>query len=84
MPVDGTDEAKASSARAGNGLLIGLAVAALLLTALDLVYERHPHFEIEGWTGFYALCGAAAFTVGIAGALLLRSVATRPEDEDDR
>ena len=24
-----------------------------VLTAADLFYEKHPHFEIEKWFGFY-------------------------------
>lgn len=75
------------SARAGlvgTGLVLALAAASLLLVGLDLVVERHPHFEPEGWTGFYGLCGAAACLVAVGVALLLRRVVRRPEDYYDR
>lgn len=67
-------------AHVGTGLILGLAAASLLLVAADLVVERHPHFEVEHWTGFYALAGAAAAAAGIVLALALRRIATRPED----
>ena len=84
MPADEATGEEARRRQIGNGLLIGLAVAALLLVALDFVYERHPYFAIEGGTGFYALCGAGACALGIAVARVLGSVATLPEDNDDR
>jgi uncharacterized membrane protein len=82
MPDDRT--APSGRARIGNSLILGLVVAGLLLVAADLVVERHPHFEIEHWTGFYGLAGAAAAAAGIVLALALRRIATRPEDRDAR
>jgi uncharacterized membrane protein len=82
MPADRS--APRTRARIDNGLILGLAAASLLVVAADLVVERHPHFEIEHWTGFYAIAGAAAAAAGIVLALALRSVATRPGDRDDR
>jgi hypothetical protein len=70
--------------RVGTGLIVGLAVATLLLVALDFAYQRHSAFGPERWTGFYAVCGAATCLVCIGGALLLRRIAVRPEDADDR
>jgi hypothetical protein len=84
MPDDRTPAGEARGGRAGNGLLIGLAVAALLLAGLDFVYERDPYFDMEGWAGFYALCGAGAAVLGIALARALGSIATRPEEDYDR
>jgi hypothetical protein len=76
-------EPAGSSARArrtGRGAILALAATSLVLVGLDFVIERHPHFEAEGWPGFYGLCGAAACLAAVGVALLLRRIVMRPED----
>lgn len=70
--------------RIGTGLVLALAAASLVLVGLDLVIERHPHFEAEAWPGFYGLCGAAACLAAVGVALLLRRIVLRAEDYYDR
>lgn len=58
------------------------ALCALLLLA-DAVYEKHPHFEVETWFGFYPLFGFV-FSVGLVlGAKELRRILMRKEDYYD-
>jgi hypothetical protein len=74
----------APAGRVGTGLILALAGASLILVGLDLVVERHPHFEPESWPGFYGLCGAAACLAAVPVALLLRRIVLRPEGYHDR
>jgi hypothetical protein len=83
MPAEPTGRS-GRAGRVSTGLILALAAASLLLVGLDLVVERHPHFEPERWPGFYALCGAAACLAAVAVALLLRRIVQRPEGYYDR
>ena len=49
-------------ARPGNArkLVLGLAVLALVLLAVDILVPRHGPFAMERWFGFYALFGFGA------------------------
>ncbi len=60
-----------------------LLVLCCLLTAADLFYEKHPHYEIEKWFGFYSGFGFV-FSVGLVlGAKELRRILLRKEDYYD-
>ncbi len=60
-----------------------LLLLCFLLTAADLFYEKHPHFEIEKWFGFYSAFGFV-FSVGLVlGAKELRRILMRKEDYYD-
>jgi hypothetical protein len=70
--------------RVSTGLILALAVVSVVLVGLDLVVERHPHFEPDRWPGFYALCGAASCIAAVGVALLLRRIVLRREGYHDR
>ena len=54
-----------------------------VLTAADLFYEKHPHYEIEKWFGFYSGFGFV-FSVGLVlAAKELRRFLMRKEDYYD-
>lgn len=49
----------------------------------DAFYEKHPHYEVETWFGFYALFGFV-FSVGLVLiARELRRILMRKEDYYD-
>ena len=57
-----------------------LLILCFVLTSADLFYEKHPHFEIEKWFGFYSGFGFV-FSVGLVlGAKELRRILMRKED----
>ena len=82
LPTDSLPDARPG--RVGTGLVLALAATSLVLVGLDLVVERHPHFEAEHWPGFYGLCGAAVCLLAVGVALLLRRIVLRPEGYYDR
>jgi hypothetical protein len=55
------------------------AVCALLFVA-DAFYAKHPHFEIEGWFGFFGIFGFVACVGLVLAAKVLRLILKRPED----
>jgi len=55
------------------GSLIGL----ILLVLLDLVVEKHPHFEIEGTFGFGAWYGFVSCVVLVFGSKALGALLKR-------
>ncbi len=60
-----------------------LVILCVLLTGADLVYEKHPHYEIEKWFGFYSAFGFI-FSVGLVlAARELRRFLMRKEDYYD-
>ena len=60
-----------------------LLILCFVLTSADLFYEKHPHFEIEKWFGFYSGFGFV-FSVGLVlRAKELRRILMRKEDYYD-
>ena len=60
-----------------------LLILCFVLTSADLFYEKHPHFEIEKWFGFYSGFGFV-FSVGLVlGAKELRRILMRKEEYYD-
>lgn len=62
----------------------GLWVVCLLLVAADLLYEKHPHFAIDGWFGFFGFYGFVSCVSLVFAAKLLRKLLMRPEDYYDK
>lgn len=60
-----------------------VAVCALVFVA-DAFYEKHPHFEIEKWFGFYAIFGFVVCVGLVLGAKWMRTFLKRDEDYYDR
>ena len=58
---------------------IFLAVSIVLLL-LDLVIHRHDLFSWEGWFGFHAVFGFAAFWFAVIAGKHLRKILMRDED----
>ncbi len=64
------------------------AVCAVLFLA-DVAYAKHPHFDVEGWFGFYAGFGLIAATALVLVATQFRRLVKREEtyydpDTDER
>jgi hypothetical protein len=55
------------------------AVCAALIVA-ELVIDRETEFNVEGWFGFYAVFGFAAYCGIVNAAKVLRRIVRRPED----
>lgn len=60
------------------GALCGLAFLA------DLFYAKHPHFDFEGWFGFYAVYGFIGSVALVLSAKALRPCLRRDEDYYER
>ena len=58
------------------GICVGLLFA-------DLLYDKHPHFAVEGWLDFYGFYGFASYTALIFIAKALRKLVRRREDYYD-
>lgn len=54
-----------------------------LLFLADALYTKHPHFDIEGWFGFYAIYGFVSCVGLVLAAKRLRQVVKRKEDYYD-
>lgn len=54
-----------------------------LLFLADAFYTKHPHFDIEGWFGFYAIYGFVSCVGLVLAARQLRKVLKRKEDYYD-
>ena len=60
-----------------------LCTACALLVVADAFYDKHPHFAVESWFGFFALFGFV-FSVGLVlSAKELRRFLMRKEDYYD-
>ena len=60
-----------------------LCAACGLLFIADAFYEKHPHFEAEGWFGFYGIFGFLACISLVVIAKILRRLVERPENYYD-
>lgn len=49
----------------------------------DLVYHKHPHYEVESWIGFYGIFGFIAFFGVVMLGKVLRKIIMRDEDYYD-
>ena len=58
----------------------GLYIICLLLFLLDFIIHRHVARDWEGFTGFYAIFGFAAYVTIVLTAKLLRKILQRKED----
>jgi len=54
-----------------------------LLFLTDAVYEKHPHYAVEYWFGFYAIFGFIAFFGLVLLGAQLRKILMRKEDYYD-
>lgn len=67
-------------------LLTSLAIFAILLLIIDLLYwvtgyDKHPYFKWETWPGFYGIFGfVASVVIVLAARYLLRPLLKRPID----
>ena len=81
--TDGKDDGKTywrDKAGSVDKIWYALLILCFVLTSADLFYEKHPHFEIEKWFGFYSGFGFV-FSVGLVlGAKELRRILMRKED----
>ena len=60
-----------------------VAVCTLVFVA-DAFYEKHPHFQVEKWFGFYAIFGFVVCVGLVLGAKWMRTFLKRDEDYYDR
>ncbi|MDP6041185.1 MAG: hypothetical protein QGG64_21725 [Candidatus Latescibacteria bacterium] len=69
-------------------VIYGFVACCVVLLLADLVVHRHLSFAegllpVEGWFGFYAIYGFVAYTLIVAGSVVLRKVVMRSEDYYD-
>ena len=69
-----------------NKIILGLALACILLLLFDLLpfYEKHVHFKFEKWFGFFAFFGFIVYAVLVFAGRFLRIIVRREEDYYDR
>ncbi len=71
--------------RGNQNLLLGVLVAACVAVLVaGLVVERHGHFGVDGWFGFYPLFGFVAYCFIVAAGWAWRRVVMRAEDYYER
>jgi len=63
-----------------NKLFWALAVACLIVFLADFTYEKHGHFDVENYPGFFGAFGFVMFTALILVSKALRVFIKRPED----
>ena len=61
-----------------------LLAVCLLLIPVDLLYQKHAHFDFEAWFGFYGFFGFAVFVFVVVVGGQLRKILMRDEDYYDR
>jgi len=66
-----------------NRLVYGLYLLGAVLFVGDLLYLKHPHFDMEDVFGFYAIYGFVACVVLVVLAKQLRRLLMRKEDYYD-
>lgn len=60
--------------------VIGFIIVCALIFPLDLAVRKHPHFQWEMWTGFYAVFGFASSVILVLIAKnVLRPLVKREE-----
>ena len=70
-------------------LLIGFFACCLLVLALDLIFvaglaDKHAHYSVENWPGFYAMYGfVACVLLVLVSKYVLRPLVMRSEDYYD-
>jgi len=66
------------------GRVIKLLVAVCVgLLVADFLYEKHTHFDWEGWPLFHAVFGFVAFALAVLLGKQLRRIVMRKEDYYD-
>ncbi|QFG24601.1 LMBR1 domain-containing protein [Actinomadura sp. WMMB 499] len=66
--------------RTVNRIVYGLYVLCGLWFLADLLYTKHPHFDMESFFGFYAIYGFIGSVTLVLVAKQLRRVLMRGED----
>ena len=56
----------------------------VVLVLAELGYHKHPHFDFEGWFGFYPLFGLIAYGAFAAIAGAFSRVLVKGEDYYDK
>jgi len=67
-----------------KGIVYALCVVCAALFLVDPLLQRHPHFRIEGWFGFYAWYGFIGCVFLVLAAKQMRRLLMRDEDYYDR
>jgi hypothetical protein len=62
----------------------GLVGLCAVLFLADLLYTKHPHFEVEEWFGFYAVYGFLGSVALVLTAKAMRPLLRRDEDYYER
>lgn len=65
-------------------IVYGLVALCGLALVADLLYDKHPHFSVEGWPAFYALYGFVGSVLLVLTAKQLRRLLKRGEDYYER
>ena len=63
-----------------NWLVYGLFVACGLTVLADLLYDKHAHYDVQGWIGFDAAFGFVSYVGIVYAGFLVRRLLMRSED----
>lgn len=81
-------EGPSSGRNPGTVVTYALYATCAALLVAELVIDRVVEFSVEGWFGFYAVFGFAAYCGIVNAAKVLRRAVRRPEEyylpDDDR
>lgn len=61
-------------------IVVAVYIGCAVLLLLDLFYEKHPHFSIESWFGFYGVFGfLVSFGLVLVAKEMRRAVGRRED-----
>ena len=61
-------------------IIKALIILCIGLVLADFTYDKHGHFDMEHYPGFYAVFGFIAFGIIVLAAKALRTLIKQPED----
>ena len=65
-------------------LIIGVVIICAGLLVSEFFYQKHAHFAVEKWFGFYGFYGFIVFSVIVLIGKELRKILMRKEDYYDQ
>lgn len=74
------DERWLDKRRNVDKIVYGIWIICGLLIVAEFFYDKHAHFGVDGWFGFYALFGFAAYCAIVLSAKAFRRLVKRDED----
>lgn len=82
--MSGDDRRRLDDPRTVTRVVYGLVALCALAFLADLLYTKHPHFDVEGVFGFYAVYGFIGSVALVLTAKTMRPFVRRDDDYYER